>query len=351
LASRNQTDLENLSMPESTPPSAPPPRKKPGPVRWVIAIVLVVLAAWAGWHTYRVFRQRGVVAHIDDLGGVVTYDYDYYDPDDRETKPPPKSAIANVLGDDYTQNVVEVNLSSRGEPLTDEDLERVSSLGEMRKLSISSGGEITDAGLKHIAQMPKLEWLVLSKFDNVTDAGLAVLENLPALRKLELHSLPKITDKGLEHLAKLEDLRELRITTSSIDGSGFQHINAPGLRVIETAVCQVNDEALQHLTGAKSLEELSVMQNQIKGPGLSQLKGLTSLTTLRLAENPLDPSTAVPNLKELTSLELLNLLGTKVDREAGKELAQALPKCNITIDDGSYDPEVGEWAYTTAPQE
>ena len=339
-------------MPESTTPSAPPPRKKASPVRWAIAIVLLGLAAWAGWHTYRVFQQRSTVAHIDDLGGVVTYDYDYFDPDDRATKPPPKSTIASVLGDDYTQNIVEVNLrGSDTEALTDEDLERIASLSEMRRLSINNGGEITDEGLKHLAQMPKLEWLALSRFDNVTDAGLAVLKSLPGLRKLELHSLPKITDKGLEHLDGLENLRELRITSCNISGSGWQHIDAPGLRIIEASICQVNDEALKHVANVKSLEELSVMQNQIKGPGLAHLKGLTKLTTLRLGENTLDPSTAVPNLKELTGLELLNLRGTKLDREAGKELAQALSKCDIRTDDGWYNPEDGTWEYDTAPQE
>ncbi len=338
-------------MPESTPPSAAPPRKRASPIRWVIAIVLLGLAGWAGWHTYRVFQQRGVVAHIDDLGGVVTYDYDYYDPDDRETKPPPKSGIAGVLGDDYTQNVVEVNLSGSGESLTDDDLERISSLSEMRKLSVSNGREITDEGLKNLARMPKLELLTLSNFNNVTDAGLAVLASLPALRKLELHTLPKITDQGLEHLAPLENLREFRLTSCKIDGSGLQHINAPGLKVIETSICQVNDDALKHVADQKSLEELSVTQNQIKGPGLSHLKGLPNLITLRLGDNPLDPSTAVSNLKELTNLELLIVQGTRLDREAGKELATALSKSDIKINDGWYYAESGKWEYEPAPQE
>jgi hypothetical protein len=338
-------------MPESTPVRAAPPRKRPGPIRWGIAIVLIALAAWAGWHTFRVFQQRNVVAHIDELGGVVTYDYDYFDPEDRENKPPPKSALANVLGDDYTQSVVEVNLSGSGESLTDDDLEKLSSLGAMRKLSISNGRDITDDGLKHLAKMPNLEWLVLSKFENVTDDGLAVLESLPELKKLELHGLPEITDKGLAHLAELANLRELRITSCKIDGSGWQHLDAPGLKVIEASICNVNDEGLKHVAGVKSLEELSVMQNQIKGPGLAHLKALSNLVTLRLGENPLDPSTAIPNLKELTSLELLNLQGTKLDREAGKELAAALSKSDIRIDDGWYHGEEGKWEYETAPQE
>jgi Leucine-rich repeat (LRR) protein len=342
-------------MPAPNPSSAAPPpkpRSRPGPVRWAIAVVLLGLAAWAGWHTYRVFQQRGVVEHIDDLGGVVTYDFDYIDPDNRENRPDGPNPIASLLGNDYTQDIVEVNLrsSDRG-ALNDEDLEQITSLPELRKLSISNGGEITDEGLEHLARIPKLERLSLIKFSNVTDAGLAVLASLPELRTLELVALPKISDKGLEHLAELENLRELTISNCKINGSGWQYVTAPGLRLIETTMCQVNDAALKHVADAQALEELSVMQNQIKGAGLSHLKGLSKLARLRLGENPLDPSAAVPNLKELTSLELLNLRGTPVDREAGKELAQALPKCDITIDDGWYDPEFGKWDYEAAKEE
>lgn len=341
-------------MPDAHPSNtAPPPesRSRPGPLRWGIAIVLLALAAWAGWHTYRVFQQRSVVEHIDDLGGVVTYDFDYIDPDNRQDRPSGPNPIASLLGNDYTQQIVEVNLSSSAGTLSDEDLKRVASLSGLRALSISNGGEITDEGLELLGRMPNLERLRLIKFANVTDAGLAVLASLPELRKLELVSLPKISDEGLQHLADLHNLRDLTISDCQIDGSGWQHVNSPGLRLMETTMCQVNDEALQHLAGASALEELSVAQNQIRGPGLSHLKGLPKLTRLRLGENPLEPVAAVPNLKELTTLELLTLSGTPLDREAGKELAQALPKCDITITEGSYDPEEGKWDFESGAEE
>ncbi|MEX2142338.1 MAG: hypothetical protein WD894_23925 [Pirellulales bacterium] len=343
-------------MPDAQPSSAAPPPKsksRPGPVRWGIAVVLLVLAAWAGWHTYQVFQQRSVVEHIDDLGGVVTYDFDYIDPDNRANRPDAPNPIANLLGNDYTQDVVEVNLrTSAGDALDDEDLERISSLSEVRALTIANGGQITNAGLENLARMPKLERLTLGRFTNVTDDGMVVLASLPELRALELVAVPKISDQGLQHLAKLENLSELKITNCKIDGSGWQYVKPSGLKLIEAPLCQVNDEALKHVADASALTELNVMQNQIKGPGLSHLKGMSKLVTLRLAENPLDASAAVPHLKELTSLELLNLRGTGIDREAGKELAQALPKCDITIDDGSsYDPEEGKWDYEAAKEE
>jgi Leucine-rich repeat (LRR) protein len=113
----------------------------------------------------------------------------------------------------------------------------------------------------------------------------------------------------------------------------------------------MNDDALKYLADASALEELSVGQNQIKGSGLSQLKSLPKLVWLRLGENPLDTAVAVTNLKQLTNLQLLNLRGTAIDREAAKELSQALPKCDITIDGASYNPETAKWDYEAASQE
>jgi hypothetical protein len=337
--------------PTSAPPS-PQPRSRPGPIRWAFAVVLLALAAWAAWHTYQVFQQRNVVEHIDNLGGFVAYDFEYIDPDNRAARPSSPNPIASLLGNDYTQDIVDINIGGGDrDALGDEDLQKIASLPEVLSLSISNGGNASNAGLEELARLPKLQRLKLVNFSNVTDSGLAVLGRLPDLRKLELTNLPKITDAGLEHLAQLDNLQELSISSCKIDGSGLQHVDSPALRLLEITTCQANDEALKHLGGADALTELSLGQNQIKGPGLSHLKALPKLVWLRLGENPLDASAAVSHLKVLTNLELLNLRGTPVDREAAKELSAALPKCDISIDGASYDPEVGKWDYEAASPE
>ena len=342
-------------MADAPPTSAAPPpqpRSQPSPFRWVIAVVLLALAAWASWHTYRVFQQRNIAEHIDNLGGVVAYDFEYIDPDDRSARPAGPNPVASLLGNDYTQDIVDINIGSGDrEAMSDEDLQKIASLPEVLSLSISNGGQVSDAGLEELARLSNLQRLKLVNFSNVTDSGLAVLARLPDLKKLELTNLPKITDAGLAHLAELENLRELTISSCKIDGSGLEHVKPAALRLMEITTCQVNDAALQHLADANALEELSLGQNQIKGPGLSHLKPLSKLVRLRLGENPLDASAAVSQLKSLTGLELLNLRGTPVDREAAKELSEALPKCDITIDGASYNPEEGKWDYEATPDQ
>jgi Leucine-rich repeat (LRR) protein len=325
------------------PPPAPKARAKPGPIRWTIAIVLLALAAWAGWHTYRVFAQRSIVQHIDDLGGMVEYDYQV--PENRDTAAS-QSFIASILGDDYAHDIVNVNLSvTEKKSLSDDDLKKVSQLSAVRSLSASKGIEITDDGLLALAKMSRLQKLTLSQFSQVTDEGLAVLAQLPELRELRLLNLPKITDEGLRHLAELTKLDKLQINGCPINGSGWKSLQAKSLVELDASMCQINDAALEHLSGASQLGELSLAQNKITGAGLSHLKGLPKLTTLRLGDNPLEPAAAIPALKTLTGLELLTMRNTPIGRNDGEELSQALPKCDITIKDGNYNPEDGKWEF------
>jgi hypothetical protein len=335
-------------MPATNPSNAhpaPPPRSRPGAFRWGLAIVLLVLAGWTGWQAYRAHAQRSIREYIEEQGGAVAYDYESRELDREASQP---GTIAGILGNDYTQDIVEATLRNTDRSsITDDDLTKVSTLSALEKLSISNGAEVTDEGLAALAGMPKLRILKLVRFAQVTDAGMAVLAKLPALRELELIEIPKISDGALEHAAALENLKKVTINKCRINGSGLQHIKPGGLVYVDATSCDLNDEALKHLAGAADLDELAASENKIRGTGLAHLKGLTKLTKLRLAQNPLEPTTALANLKALESLEILNLSETPIDRKGGEELSQALPKCDITITGGNYDPEDdgGKWRF------
>jgi len=340
-------------MPESKSSATPPPaqpRSRPGIVRWGIAIVLLAFAGWAGWHTYRVFAQRSVAQYIDDLGGVVYYDFQDIDPDNSAERTDGPGVIASMLGNDYTHDIVDVTLrrENRGS-VTDDDLRKISVLSAVRKLSISNGSEVSDEGLAVLAKMPKLQVLKLVKFPNITDGGLELIARLPDLRELELVALPKITDEGLRHAAQLANLKKLTVTNCEINGSGLQYLKTEELRLVDTTHCHLNDSALKHLSGASNLEELSVAQNEIQGDGLSHLKNLGKLSKLRLGENPLKPSMALPPLKSLSNLTLLNVAKTDIKQPEGEELSKALPQCDIFITGGSYDSEEGKWFFDENP--
>jgi hypothetical protein len=324
--------------------ASPKPRNRPGVFRWTVAIVLLALAAWAGWQSYKAFDQRSIVEHVEDLGGVVYYDYE--DPANRQRGISRPGVVAGWLGRDYSHDIVEVNLrTSERSGLSDDDVQKLKGLSALRRLTISQGNEITNEGLALLGKLTRLEKLTLVRLPQVDNAGLSVLARLPELREVELVSFPKISDDVLRHTGELENVHSVSFGNCPIDGTGWQHIKGLPLRVVAAEACEVSDEALAQLAEIKTLEELSLSKNKIRGPGLAHLRGLDKLTTLRLGNNPLDVESALPHLKALASLETLNLMGVSLPEEKAKELSTALPKCDITVEGGSYDPEEGKWFF------
>jgi hypothetical protein len=99
-----------------------------------------------------------------------------------------------------------VELSLSGRPVTDDVVEQVATLAEIRSLTLIDT-RVTDAGIRAIARLPRLQSLVL---DGVlmTDEGLSALASLEDLQWLKL-SDTRVTEQGLEHLRGMKNLREL----------------------------------------------------------------------------------------------------------------------------------------------
>ena len=67
---------------------------------------------------------------------------------------------------------------------------------------------ISDDGLERLQVLPNLRWLDLSNCEVITDQGLANLAPLTGLEYLDLAGC-SVTDAGLAHLAGLKNLRYL----------------------------------------------------------------------------------------------------------------------------------------------
>jgi hypothetical protein len=75
-------------------------------------LLVLAVAAWPGWITHGTRQQREAVAAIHEYGGTVRYDYEYVDgipTPDREPAAP--KWLRRILGDEFFQEVVEVNFS------------------------------------------------------------------------------------------------------------------------------------------------------------------------------------------------------------------------------------------------
>ena len=95
----------------TTEPTKPKPRR-----RWLqyslrtFFVLLTVFCVWLGWMSYEAREQRKAVQWVQEIGGTVFYDYEYYyqrGGDDLvdHYEPTAPRWLRDILGDDYFQKV------------------------------------------------------------------------------------------------------------------------------------------------------------------------------------------------------------------------------------------------------
>ena len=168
----------------------------------------------------------------------------------------------------------------------DIDLSQLSSLTQLRELSIYFVGLVDDVDLSFIKNLQDLENIYIGK--NTGDLDLSMFAELENLRSL---SVGYLTDVDLRYLKKCTRLREIRIIGESIR----------------------NVESLSHLA---QLESLYLSDNKWYGDAekpsmdLSALTGLSELRSLYLINIKI---TDVEPLAELHDLKFIMLAGTDVE--------------------------------------
>jgi hypothetical protein len=147
--------------------------------------------------------------------------------------------LRRVLGDDFFNSVVEVDLHETG--VSDAELEHLEGLDQLQTLRLY-GTNVSDAGLEHLKGLNQLQTLEL--YDtNVGDAG---LEHLKGLSRLQLLALThtKVTDAGLEHLKGLSQLRTLALSQTEV----MEHLKGLAqLQALHLSSTEVTNEGVQRL--------------------------------------------------------------------------------------------------------
>ena len=136
-----------------------------------------------------------------------------------------------------------------GTQVTDENLEAVAELDDLKHLVIADGVKITDKGASHLSGLRHLQWLLLTEC-RITDKSLQVFSELPKLKVLNLES-KHISDTGIQYLANLRRLKHL-----FIHGHGDQ-LNA------------VSDTGIMSLCSIPNLSFLGVTDTQVTDSGIS----------------------------------------------------------------------------------
>lgn len=267
-------------------------------------------------------------------------------------------------------------LSLAGPNLTDAGMASLKNMTELRDLRID-GEKVTAAGVASLANCTKLQKLVVFKCPGMKGDALAALAGMKELKELEFIYGPSIDKAGSVHVGKLTGLKKVRFNGVGPDGmSGITGLN--NLEGLDLTYSDANDSHLKDIGKLTGLKELSLYATRITDDGLKSLAGMPALKVLSLTENrqltdaALTAVAAIPNLeslrasnclkitgsglkdlakhaklkelwingnpvtdenavvlKDLKTLERLDLAGTKVSDEVAIEIKTAHPKARI----------------------
>ena len=325
----------------------------------VLMIAILVLAVGIALPVSRAKRQEAAIAQITRLGGIVGYDYNYWEergnyppwpsgdpPAPRWLRlggwiggsvraaqrglpnegPPVPQWLLKPLGPDFFRRANFVSLAEFHQKLAAipdlaflEDLPGVrvihlesrsfadSEVAHARPLKLirflAKDSSLGDEGLAHLADQAEI-WEIDLSGTRVTDTGLAYLAHMPKLRFVDLSRL-KITDAGLAHLAHLTKLERLTLA--------------------ETAI---SDDGLARLEGLSQLYFLDLRGTHLSDAGLIRLKDLPSLKAVIMSRSGVTDAGLV-HLKAIPGLEAVELPKTGVTDNGVADLQHSKPQLRV----------------------
>ncbi|XP_062235414.1 uncharacterized protein si:ch73-173p19.1 isoform X1 [Platichthys flesus] len=176
----------------------------------------------------------------------------------------------------------------------------------------------TNELLRQLRAFSALKHLSLVNSPLITDSGLSILSSLVKLQHLNLASCSKLTDSCLQHIRGLSSLCFLSLDHTKVTDAGM----------------------VLYLQSAPScLSQLSLNQTAVTEATLAALP--SCVPQLRLLSIKQTKVKDVSALAELSSLQTLNLDGTRVTEESLKSLANlpslsSLSLADVPVADGNH---------------
>lgn len=219
--------------------------------------VILVLAIGMGWWANKARRQRWAVEGLERVNGSIVYDHVYANGRyNYQAQPWGPRWLRQLLGDEYFQEVAEVNLL-KGREVKDSDIAYLEGLPSVQRLYLRST-DITDDGLKHLSGLSHLRFLHIGD-TKVGDAGLAHLKGLSRLEELIVEET-EITDAGLVHLEGLGRLKTLNVRYTRVTDKGLSRLkHLDRLQELDVDESQATKALRNGVTGLPRLQKLDVV--------------------------------------------------------------------------------------------
>lgn len=222
--------------------------------------------------------------------------------------------------------------------ITDQGMQRLKDLRNVRELNLLYAELVTDEGLAAVKTWPRIERLNF-RGTKVTDNTLALLAGKDTIRALDI-GFAEVTDSGLQHLVKLKGLRELSFGGNKMTEVGLEVLRAlPELTYLDISGRQrtdsglwfvgVTDIGLDPVASLAKLESLNLSGTQISAKGVEKLQALKQLKHLDLHGCKRVADNVGPVLAAMPALEWVDLFETGVKDEARASLRKS--RANLTV--------------------
>jgi hypothetical protein len=298
----------------------------------VLMIMILVLSVGLAPTVNRAKRQAAAVEKVTRLGGVIGYDYNYWE--DRGNYPPwpsedpPAPRWLRLRGPAGAS-------ARRGSPNEDPPAPRwlLGLLGPeyFRRANFVSLAEFgpNRRAVPDVAFLENLPDVRVLHLDNASfaDSELAHVRSLKLIRFLAKDST--LGDEGLAHLAHQAELWEICLAGTRVTDRGLTHLaTMPKLRFVDLSRLNVTNAGLAQLCRLNNLEQLNLAFTSVGDDDLARLEGLGRLESLNLAGTRVSDSGLV-HLKALPVLKWLMLSKTAVTDDGVANLQAAVPALNI----------------------
>jgi hypothetical protein len=275
----------------------------------VMMLLVLIVALLLGRQVNKAREQRKAVAAVQNYGGWVHYDYEFVSGKIAPGRSPMAPRwLRSMLGDEYFQNVRQVNLAyddSAGKRLDntslrgcDDLLKQISTLPGLKGLLLKET-QATDEGLRYIGKMTDLEELYIWDAKSITDAGVSHLSRLTNLKMVHIGN-SNLTDDSLARISSLPRMEEMSLQQNHFSDEGLARLSGKERLkrlCIGLGDVRITDGGLAHLAGFEKLELLDLQKSRVTDQGLEQLKRLPNLKELWMSETSVSDQ-AVQRLRE-----------------------------------------------------
>lgn len=200
---------------------------------------------------------------------------------------------------------------------------------EIYSLRIDDDSNAVDGTLAFLLPLKNLQSLRIADTD-ITDDGLRFIEGLHHIYELDV-SRSKITGRGLANFKNIGTLQVLTISSNALVQDLLHNLKrAKKLIYLSVTNEDLQDSDVQRIAEVSSLEGLRLNGNlKITDAGVSELRRLSKLKNLQILGCRVTPK-CIESLKELKQLELLKISTIGWTREQELHLQSVLPRCRIS---------------------